>query len=146
MELAKPLENEKSSKMMGGIAALYGAYGGADKYEFFEEIMTGNSLQGYDIIGVLGAYTGFVGRQDYETFEKSYDLYQNVYEEGGVYTQMFMPQFINYVKKGCGKKIDELKEELKKELPEGVKTLFISSVAQQGLTELKDNLWQLLND
>jgi len=25
---------------------------------------------------------------------------------------MFMPQFVNYVKKGCGKKIDDLKEEL----------------------------------
>jgi GTP-binding protein len=41
---------------------------------------------------------------------------------------------------------DELKEELKKELPEGIKTLFISSVARQGLTELKDKLWQLLNE
>ena len=41
---------------------------------------------------------------------------------------------------------DELKEEIKKELPEGIKTLFISSIAHQGLTELKDNLWQLLNE
>ena len=41
---------------------------------------------------------------------------------------------------------DELKEEIKKELPEGIKTLFISSLAHKGLTELKDNLWQLLNE
>jgi GTP-binding protein len=40
---------------------------------------------------------------------------------------------------------DELKEEMKQELPEGIKTLFISSVAQQGLQELKDTLWQMLN-
>lgn len=40
---------------------------------------------------------------------------------------------------------DELKEELKKEFPKGVKTLFISSISQQGLTELKDTLWQMLN-
>ena len=40
---------------------------------------------------------------------------------------------------------EELKEELKKELPKGIKTLFISSVTQQGLTELKDTLWQMLN-
>ena len=39
---------------------------------------------------------------------------------------------------------DELKEELKQELPEGVQTVFISSVAQQGLMELKDTLWQML--
>jgi GTP-binding protein len=41
---------------------------------------------------------------------------------------------------------DELKEEIKKELPKDIKTLFISSVAQQGLVELKDTLWQMLNE
>jgi GTP-binding protein len=40
---------------------------------------------------------------------------------------------------------DELKEELEKEIPEGVPYVFISSVAQMGLTELKDKLWQMLN-
>lgn len=37
----------------------------------------------------------------------------------------------------------ELKEQLDNELP--VPYLFISSVAQQGLTELKDTLWKMLN-
>ncbi len=46
----------------------------------------------------------------------------------------------------CDMLDDELKEEIKKELPSGIKTLFISSVAQQGLTELKDALWKILND
>jgi GTP-binding protein len=41
---------------------------------------------------------------------------------------------------------EELKTEIKKELPKGIKALFISSVAQQGLTELKDTLWKMLND
>jgi len=40
---------------------------------------------------------------------------------------------------------DELKEELEKEVPEGIDYVFISSVAQSGLMELKDKLWQLLN-
>lgn len=38
----------------------------------------------------------------------------------------------------------ELKKELDNELP--IPYLFISSVAQQGLTELKDVLWKMLND
>lgn len=38
----------------------------------------------------------------------------------------------------------ELKEELDKTLP--VEYLFISSVTQQGITELKDKLWAMLND
>ena len=40
---------------------------------------------------------------------------------------------------------DELQEELAKTLPEGVKTVFFSSVAQQGLMELKDLIWHQLN-
>ena len=40
---------------------------------------------------------------------------------------------------------EELKEEVKKTLPKGVKTVFVSSVAQQGLTDLKDLIWSQLN-
>ena len=43
---------------------------------------------------------------------------------------------------------DELKAEMKAELDrdfEGIPYLFISAVAQQGLTELKDRLWAMLN-
>ncbi len=39
---------------------------------------------------------------------------------------------------------DELREALRAELPVGVPAFFISSVAQQGLTELKDALWTAL--
>ncbi len=40
----------------------------------------------------------------------------------------------------------ELKEAVNAELPKGIPHLFISSVAQQGLTELKDLLWQALQE
>jgi len=40
---------------------------------------------------------------------------------------------------------DELKAEIEKELPVDIPHLFISSVAQTGLTELKDKLWKMLN-
>jgi len=41
---------------------------------------------------------------------------------------------------------DELKEEIIKELPDNVSFVLISSVIQEGLSELKDKLWQLLNE
>lgn len=41
---------------------------------------------------------------------------------------------------------DELREMLLPSLPGDVPTVFISSVAQQGLTELKDLLWRTIND
>jgi GTP-binding protein len=40
---------------------------------------------------------------------------------------------------------EELKEALKKDLPEGVDAVFISAVTGLGLSELKDRLWQALN-
>ena len=39
----------------------------------------------------------------------------------------------------------ELKEEIKNELPTGIPFVFISSLAQTGLQELKDKLWEMLN-
>ncbi len=41
--------------------------------------------------------------------------------------------------------MDEMREELDKEFDD-VPYMFISSVAQQGITELKDRLWAMLND
>ena len=40
---------------------------------------------------------------------------------------------------------EELKTEIAKELPEDLHWIFISSVAQQGITELKDLIWKKLN-
>ncbi|EHQ28585.1 GTPase ObgE [Mucilaginibacter paludis] len=40
---------------------------------------------------------------------------------------------------------EELQQEMAKELPAGIEAVFISSVAQKGLTELKDLLWKEIN-
>lgn len=41
---------------------------------------------------------------------------------------------------------DELEAEMKLDLPEGVPAIFISSVAQKSLLELKDMLWKAINE
>jgi GTP-binding protein len=38
-----------------------------------------------------------------------------------------------------------LKNEIRKELPKGIETVFFSSYLNQGLTELKDLLWHTMN-
>ncbi|MBQ5669772.1 MAG: GTPase ObgE [Tidjanibacter sp.] len=45
----------------------------------------------------------------------------------------------------CDMVDDEIIDHLKTELPEGIAAYFISSVAMQGITELKDALWAVLN-
>ncbi len=44
----------------------------------------------------------------------------------------------------CDMLDEELMAEVKQDLPEDIKVIFISSVAQQGLTELKDEIWKTL--
>lgn len=39
----------------------------------------------------------------------------------------------------------ELQDEMSKEIPPGIPSVFISSVAQKGLDELKDLLWKQVN-
>ena len=41
---------------------------------------------------------------------------------------------------------DELIEEIKQELPKNITSIFFSSVAQKGITELKDLIWKQLNN
>jgi GTP-binding protein len=40
---------------------------------------------------------------------------------------------------------EELVDEIKRDLPDGIETLFISSLERQGLVPLKDTLWKMLN-
>ncbi len=41
---------------------------------------------------------------------------------------------------------EELQTEMEKELPKDIPHIFISSMSQTGITELKDSLWAMLND
>ena len=41
---------------------------------------------------------------------------------------------------------EELTQEIKKELPADVKSVFISSISQIGIVELKDMIWKMIHD
>jgi GTP-binding protein len=41
---------------------------------------------------------------------------------------------------------DELREAVKAELPSEIPSVFISSITQQGVVELKDLIWKTLHD
>jgi len=41
---------------------------------------------------------------------------------------------------------EELKNEIQKELPDDIKSILISAIKQEGLSKLKDELWQVLNN
>jgi GTP-binding protein len=79
---------------------------------------------------------------DSKDHKKEFEILHNELEEYNA--EMLQKDFIIAVSKSD--MLDaELKEAISKELPGNIPHLFISSVTQQGLTELKDALWKILN-
>lgn len=74
--------------------------------------------------------------------KKEFDILVNELEEYN--PEMLQKDFLIAISKS-DMLDEELKQAIEKELPENIPHIFISSVAQQGLIELKDMLWQLLN-
>ena len=79
---------------------------------------------------------------DTDSIKKEYEILLNE-------LKMFNPELLDKPRILAITKSDlideELKEMLQPELPEGIDTVFISSVAQIGLDELKDKLWAEMN-
>ena len=112
MEKARSLEKERSSKMIAGVAQLYGQHGVKDNYDFFATALKGSIIQGFDQLGVMNSLTYFISRQEPELVERSLELYTYLKEEGGFYTQMFLGQNATYLVSMCDSKIEELNEEI----------------------------------
>ena len=77
----------------------------------------------------------------------------NIIEEYEVLLQelkLYNPELLDKEKMLAITKCDlldeELRQEIKKELPAGIKTVFISSISQIGIVELKDMIWKMIHD
>ena len=79
---------------------------------------------------------------DSDDHKKEFEILRNELEEYN--PEMLQKDFIIAISKS-DMLDDELKEAISKELPAGIPQLFISSVTNKGLTELKDLLWATLN-
>jgi GTP-binding protein len=79
---------------------------------------------------------------DSNDHRKEYEILVNELEKYN--PELLHKQFIIAVSK-ADMLDDELKRAIEKELPQQIPHLFISSVTQSGLTELKDLLWKALN-
>jgi len=80
---------------------------------------------------------------DSDDIKKEYEILLN---ELKMYNEelLFKPRILAITKSDMLD--EEMKELLQPELPEGIRTLFISSVAQQGIQELMDLLWKVMNE
>lgn len=79
---------------------------------------------------------------DSDDHGKEFEILQNELREYN--PEMLQKDFIIAISKS-DMLDDELKQAISKELPKGIPHLYISSLTNKGLTELKDLLWETLN-
>ncbi len=85
----------------------------------------------------------FLVPADSDGHKKEFDILVNELEQYN--PELMHKQFVIAISKS-DMLDEELKDAIKKELPKDIPHLFISSVTQKGLTELKDLLWKVLNE
>jgi aminopeptidase N len=112
LELAKALENERSSSMLSGVAQLYASYGGPDKFDFIVSALEGNVVQGFDKLGLVNSFTFYLSKQEPELINRAYSIYEKQGETGGFYMKLFLPQNLRYLTNQLGTKISEMNTEL----------------------------------
>ncbi len=116
---AKKLENEQSGKMQVGIAMIYAKYGDADQMAYYERVFKSDLVQGFDKIGMLNSMTFFASRQEPKIQRRALPIYEYEYKNGGMYTQMFTPQYINFLKDNLLGSIEKFKAEEEKAKKDG---------------------------
>jgi len=79
---------------------------------------------------------------DSKDHRKEFDILYNELKEYN--PEMLQKEFVIAISKS-DMLDDELKEAIARELPADIPHIFISSVTQKGLSELKDLLWKVLN-
>ncbi|MGF2413060.1 MAG: GTPase ObgE, partial [Ferruginibacter sp.] len=79
---------------------------------------------------------------DSKDHKKEFDILRNELQEYN--PEMLQKEFIIAISKS-DMLDDELKEAIKKELPQNITSIFISSLTNMNLVELKDLLWKSLN-
>jgi len=80
---------------------------------------------------------------DSDGHKKEFDILVNELEQYN--PELLHKQFVIAISKS-DMLDEELKDAIRKEMPAGIPHLFISSLTNKGLTELKDLLWKVLNE
>ncbi|MDR0802118.1 M1 family metallopeptidase [Fluviicola sp.] len=119
LEFCKKLESEPSGKMQTGVAMIYAKYGDADQITYYENLFKSNIISGFDRLGALNSLRFFASRQEPKIQKQALPIFQSEYKTGGMYTQMFMPQYIGYLKDNLQNSIEKYKGEEEKAKKDG---------------------------
>lgn len=104
---AQKMEELKSDKIKSTIAQVYASSGKPELFPYLEKILLKEKLAGYDAIIAMNSYTVFTTKQNLDFIEKAPAFYKSLYQEGSMYTKMFMPQNLTYFEQFLGQRMND---------------------------------------
>lgn len=110
---AEQLEGEKSSQVLSSVAYVYGVHGTEKHAAFFSDVLTQGKLKGFDQLSTMNIFTQYNARMSPEVVLANMDVYDNLKENGGFYTKMFLGRNTDYLKKNIEGTVSELEEKSK---------------------------------
>lgn len=107
---SKPFENEFSSKMQSNLAMLYARIGTSEQFAYYQKILAGNILQGYDRLGSLNALKMYCSKQELATQRKALELFEQAASAEVSYVH-YIREYIEFLQLELNKKIDQYSAE-----------------------------------
>jgi aminopeptidase N len=111
-EKVKAWENETSSKQLVIVAQIYAQDGSKECFQFFNKVLKGKSLTGYDELIVLNSLTYFLTKQKANDLTNAYPIYAYLAKKGNATTKQFLGQNCTYLNAFIDDKIEKLNAEI----------------------------------
>ena len=97
MKKAKELEAENGQSMLVNIAGLYGKYGTADNFEFFNTLFKEGKVGGFSLLGVVGSFGAYVRQNDYDVQLKGLEVFQHLADNASGFMGYVLPNVVGSI-------------------------------------------------
>ncbi len=112
MKKAKALENENGQTMLLNISSLYGKYGTAENYEFFNSLFKEGKVGGFSLLGVVGSFGAYVRNNEYEVQSKALGIFTTLSDNSSGFMGYVLPTVVASIPGSIEARIDKQKKEL----------------------------------
>jgi len=112
MKKAKSLENENGQTMLLNISSLYGKYGTADNYEFFNSLFKEGKVGGFSLLGVVGSFGAYVRNNDYEVQSRALGIFTTLSDNSSGFMGYVLPTVVASIPGSIEARIEKQKKEL----------------------------------
>lgn len=112
MKKAKALESENGQTMLLNISSLYGKYGTAENYEFFNSLFKEGKVGGFSLLGVVGSFGAYVRNNEYEVQSRALSIFTTLSDNSSGFMGYVLPTVVASIPGSIEARIEKQKKEL----------------------------------